>query len=159
MSMVFSLWSVVFLMRKRTQSREYAVQILYQHEMNPQPIAEVTDSFWEQFPKADDEVKKFTHRLVNETLAHLQEIDAAISKAIDHWELTRVVILDKNIMRLAVCELLYFDDIPPKVALNEAVNLAKKFSQEESGKFVNGVLDKICKSHPSRRESHDSPSA
>ena len=148
-------------MRKRTQSREYAVQILYQYEMNPQPVEEVMSAFWIQFPKADDDVRIFTHKLVLETLQHLETIDAAIRKAVDHWELTRMVIMDKNIMRLAVSELLYFKDIPPKVALNEAVNLAKKFSQEESGKFVNGVLDKICHSEPIgyRDTPHDSPSA
>ena len=143
-------------MRKRTQSREYALQILYQYEMNNEPIGELMEAFWEQFSKPDKEVRMFTQRLVLKTIEHLATIDEAITKAIAHWELARVVILDKNIMRLAVCEMLYFEDIPPKVALNEAVNLAKKFSQIESGKFVNGILDKICHSEPLRyRESHD----
>ncbi|MSR77583.1 MAG: transcription antitermination factor NusB [Candidatus Omnitrophica bacterium] len=144
-------------MRKRTQSREYALQILYQHEMNPQTIEELMDSFWNVNPNATDEVRIFAYRLVSRTLTNLEAIDAAIAKAMDHWELTRVVILDKNIMRMAVCELLYFADVPPKVALNEAVNLAKKFSQEESGKFVNGVLDKISHSEPFNLKNFKGP--
>ena len=130
-------------MRKRTLAREYALQILYQCELNPEEISRVVQSFWEQVPKEDPEIKKFTERLVMGTYEHLKEIDEVISRAVQNWELSRVAILDKNIMRFATYELLFMADIPPKVTINEAVNLAKKFSQEESGKFVNGVLDRI----------------
>ncbi len=131
-------------MRKRTQARECALQILYQSEMNPGDLAEVIRDYWSQNPDFDDEeVKSFAERLVNGTSEHLTELDDVIRKAADNWDLERMAVVDRNIMRFAVFELLFCDDIPPKVTINEAVNIAKKFSQEESGKFVNGVLDKI----------------
>ncbi len=130
-------------MRKRTQSREIALQILYQVEMNPEPIKDLFDSYWENNKDLTDEVRIFSEKLVNGTLEHVQALDEIITKAADNWVLDRMAVIDRNILRLGAYELLHCDDIPPKVAINEAVNIAKKFSQEESGKFVNGVLDKI----------------
>ena len=130
-------------MRKRTLARECALQILYQHEMNPAPLEEVMASFWEENPKMGDEVREFAKALVLGTAQHLQEIDAVVVRATENWGLSRMAVVDRNILRFATYELLFLSDIPPKVTINEAVNLAKKFSQEESGKFVNGVLDKI----------------
>ena len=84
------------------------------------------------------------------------EIDQVLGKYADNWELSRMAMIDRNVMRLATYELLYLADVPPKVTLNEAVNLAKKFSQEESGKFVNGILDKINHTEkPKNPKDHD----
>ena len=130
--------------RKRTQARECALQILYQYEMNPEPMPEILRKFWSQqdetFP---EDVRSFAEKLALGTVEHQAAIDQVLEKHAYNWELARMAMIDRNIMRFAAYELLYLADVPPKVTLNEAVNLAKKFSQEESGKFVNGVLDKI----------------
>lgn len=137
-------------MRKRTQARECALQILYQSEMNPEELEEVIKDYWLQNPEFEGEVRSFAERLVRGTAERLKEIDGVIQKAADNWDLQRMAVVDRNIMRFAVFELLFCEDIPPKVTINEAVNIAKKFSQEESGKFVNGVLDKINHSEKPR---------
>ncbi len=130
-------------MRKRTRAREFALQILYQLEMNPGSREEIKNSFWNQNPEAAEEVRQFAGSLVEGTLTHQEEIDKIVTKATENWEIGRMAVIDRNILRFATYELLFVQDIPPKVTINEAVNLAKKFSQEDSGKFVNGVLDKI----------------
>lgn len=131
-------------MRKRTHSREIALQILYQVEMNPASLREVLDSYWQHNTEVpDEEVRRFAEKLFIGTKENTAALDEIIAKAADNWVMDRMAVLDRNILRLGAYELLHCDDIPPKVAINEAVNLAKKFSQEESGKFVNGVLDKI----------------
>lgn len=141
-------------MRKRTQARECALQILYQREMNlDETPQEILDEYWKQNPDFDEEVRKFAGRLFLGTVDKLDEIDAVLQKAADNWELSRMAIVDKNIMRFGIYELLFCDDIPPKVTINEAVNVAKKFSQEEAGKFVNGVLDKINHSEKPRHSA------
>ena len=130
-------------MRKRTQAREFALQILYLCEMNPEPVENLLSDFWEQQENAPDEIREFAEAIVKGVHENKPLLDQVISKSADNWELDRMAVVDRNILRLAAYELLYRDDIPPKVAINEAVNIAKKFSQEESGKFVNGVLDRI----------------
>ena len=144
------------MIRKRTQAREFALQILYQHEMNPQPLEELLASFWEENATQPEEVRSFANFLVRGTLDHITEIDEVLARYTENWQLNRMAAIDRNIMRFAVFELLYVEDIPPKVSINEAVNIAKKFSQEESGKFVNGVLDKINHTEKPRvTRSHD----
>lgn len=138
-------------MRKRTQGRECALQILYQVEMNPPPsLEEGFAAYWEGHDSLSDESRSFAETLVKGTLNHLTELDAVIVKATENWELSRMAAVDRNILRFAAYELLYCSDIPPKVAINEAVNIAKKFSLEESGKFVNGVLDRIKNTEKTR---------
>ncbi|MFH0984032.1 MAG: transcription antitermination factor NusB [Candidatus Omnitrophota bacterium] len=148
------------MLRKRTQSRECALQILYQYEMNPEPIPEILGKFWTQQDEAfAEDVRSFAGKLAAGTVENFPEIDKVIERYADNWEISRMAMIDRNIMRLATYELLYLADVPPKVTLNEAVNLAKKFSQEESGKFVNGVLDKISHTEkPKAPKDHD-PSA
>lgn len=140
-------------MRKRTQGREIALQILYQYEMNPESVEPLIQSYWENQHEIDPEVREFAEKLVRGTVEHLKEIDPIISAATEHWQLDRMAVIDRNVMRCATYELLFMDDIPPKVTINEAVNLAKKFSQIESGKFVNGVLDKICHTHAAKKSA------
>lgn len=129
-------------MRKRTQARECALQILYQWEMNPSSTREIFHDFWAQNPM-NAEVKQFAEAIVHGTLARIDELDRVIKETAQNWELSRMATIDRCILRFGTYELLFEDDIPPKVTINEAVNLAKKFSQGDSGKFVNGVLDKI----------------
>ena len=148
------------MLRKRTQARECALQILYQYEMNPEPMPEILKKFWSQQDEAfSEEVRGFAEKLALGTVEHQAEIDKVVERYADNWELSRMAMIDRNIMRFATYELLYLADVPPKVTLNEAVNLAKKFSQEESGKFVNGILDKINHTEkPKIPKDHD-PSA
>ena len=130
-------------MRKRTLARECALKMLYQIDLNGYPEGEVFEIFWQDQP-TDNEIQDFAEKLVRGTLRNIKYIDEIITKHADNWELKRMAVVDRNILRQSTYELLYLSsEIPPKVAINEAVSIAKKYSQEESGKFVNGVLDKI----------------
>jgi transcription antitermination factor NusB len=143
-------------MRKRTQAREAALQILYQFEMNPGPVREIMDLYWDNNEAVTGDVKEYAEKLVEGTIEKVKDLDALITKAAQNWDLSRMAVIDRNILRFAVFELLYVDDVPPKVTINEAVNIAKRFSQEESGKFVNGVLDHINHSEkPRSSASHE----
>ena len=147
------------MIRKRTQARECALQILYQYELNPEPVPELLAGFWPvQDEKFSKEVQDFAEVLVRGVVEHQQDIDQVIGRYADNWELHRMAVIDRNIMRFATLELLYLSEIPPKVSINEAVNLAKKFSQEESSKFVNGVLDKINHAERPRNPKKHAPS-
>ena len=130
-------------MRKRTQARECALQILYQQDLNPASLEESLRDFWEQNSVSSEEIRGFAEDLVRGVCEHRQAIDEIIRRTAEHWQLDRMAAVDRNILRFATYELLYCKDIPPKVTINEAVNIAKKYSQEDSGKFINGVLDKI----------------
>ena len=132
-------------MRKRTRSREYALQILYQIDItHEEPLSAIND-FWQAHidEGIDEEMKDFTAEIVKGAVQNLVEIDRKIAQYATNWELERMAVVDRNIMRMGGFELLYSSSIPPKVAINEAVDLAKKFSGIEAGKFVNAILDKI----------------
>ncbi|PIQ90841.1 MAG: transcription antitermination factor NusB [Candidatus Omnitrophica bacterium CG11_big_fil_rev_8_21_14_0_20_41_12] len=132
-------------MRKRTKAREYVLQMLYQVDITRGDWKEVFESFW-QSNKLDDtaaDSKDFSTELLGGVVGHLEDIDKKISKYAANWQLERMAFVDRNIMRLGCFELLYRQDIPPKVAINEAVELAKKYSGIESGKFVNAILDQV----------------
>jgi transcription antitermination factor NusB len=132
-------------MRKRTKAREYVLQMLYQVDITGGNWQETLENFWEAGNQEDaiSELKDFSAELLGGVIQHLQEIDKKISKYAANWQLERMAFVDRNIMRLGCFELLYRADIPPKVAINEAVELAKKYSGLESGKFVNAILDQI----------------
>ena len=131
-------------MGARRRARELAVQFLYQMEANPLEPHEALESF-HQSVSASRQVKEFAARIVEGVQHHREEIDRLIGKYSAHWRLERIDRVDKNILRMGVFELLYCDDIPVKVALNEAIELGKQFGTEESGAFINGILDKISK--------------
>lgn len=132
-------------MRKRSLAREFAVQILYQIDITKDEHAHALDSFWVSHSeeKTDDEIKGFTAELVRGVIEHLPDIDNNISQYAANWQLKRMAFVDRNVLRLGCFELMFRSDIPPKVSINEAVELAKKYSGPEAGKFVNGILDKI----------------
>ncbi|MFY9402806.1 MAG: transcription antitermination factor NusB [Candidatus Omnitrophota bacterium] len=132
-------------MRKRTLARELAMQILYQVDVTRDASSAAIDNFWasSNLEDTDESVKEFSLRLVNGVIANIEEIDKKISEYAQNWKLERMAIVDRNIMRLGCFELIYCEDIPAKVSINEAVDLAKKFSGAESGKFVNAILDKV----------------
>jgi N utilization substance protein B len=133
----------------RRRARELAVQFLYQMEANPLAPHEALESF-RQSVSASRQVKEFAARIVAGVQQYREEIDRIIGKYSEHWRLERIDRVDKNILRMGVFELLYCDDIPVKVALNEAIDIGKQFGTEESGAFINGILDKISKMEKSR---------
>lgn len=104
-----------------------------------------------------EDVREFTERIARGTIEHLPQIDQKITSYTENWQLNRMAVVDRNILRFAAYELLYMDDIPPKVTINEAVNVAKKYSQDEAGKFVNGVLDKIHHTEGKKPDSIEPP--
>ncbi len=134
-------------MRKRTKARELVLQALYQADISlTEPESFLADFFADRLtPEDDPTVKQFATELVIHVWKNRDAIDEAIKACATNWQLERMAAVDRNILRLAGYELIYRSDIPPKVAINEAVDLAKKFGDLESGKFVNGILDKINK--------------
>ena len=131
-------------MGKRRSSRELALKFLYQSELNEGNIAEQIELFLER-NSLQDEVKTFMTELVRSVLKQMKEIDKIIQKFSDNWVLDRMTVIDRNILRMGTCELLFNFSTPPKVAINEAVDIAKKYGNEDSPEFINGILDKIYK--------------
>ena len=132
-------------MGTRRLARESALQMLYQVEMSGGALPEIVAGFWERQKDFTPEVREFADSLVNGVLEEKELVDDFIVRHSTHWKLSRMSAVDKNILRLAVYELKNYKDIPLKVTLNEAIEIAKKFGTEESGSFINGVLDKIAK--------------
>ena len=154
-------------MGKRREARERAVQFLFQHDLNPPADLErALEDFWQSQRAAaiadergkahwgesvelppptagEAEMRLFADPLIRGVLEHRDAIDEQIKKHAQNWELHRIATVDRNILRLAIYEMLHREDIPPVVSINEAVDIAKKFSTHESGKFVNGILDKV----------------
>lgn len=131
-------------MGTRRHARELALQLLYQHEMRQAPIEEMQAHF-EGWGGASDAEREFAHELVSGTLEHREDIDAHLERQTAHWRFDRLAAVDRNILRLALYELLYHPDTPPAVVMDEAIEIAKKFGAEESPRFVNGVLDGFLK--------------
>jgi len=132
-------------MRKRTQAREAALKILYAIDITKEDPQKCVDDFWNSQKEAEPEVKHFADAMVLGVCHNMKDIDKTVSKHATNWEMDRMAVIDRNILRAATYELVYASDIPPKVAMNEAIELAKKYGDKDSGKFVNGVLDKISK--------------
>ena len=129
-------------MGRRRKLREKVVQLLYQAEVGKSTPEEVLESFRHE-ENPDDEGLVFVKERLFGVREHLEKLDEIITQHAKNWKLNRIALIDKNILRLAAFEMLYLEDIPHVVAINEAVDIAKKFSTADSGKFVNGILDKI----------------
>jgi N utilization substance protein B len=137
---------------KRRKGREYAFQFLFQCDFTgKKPDKKDFDEFWTD-RDGDAEGREFTEAIVYGTLQHLPEIDATIQKAAEHWVLQRMAAVDRNILRLATYELLYRNDIPSAVTINEAIEIAKRYSSMESAAFINGILDTIAKQREDKRK-------
>jgi N utilization substance protein B len=132
-------------MRKRTFARECALKILYRIEISRESIDSSLTDFWSKVESADKESHDFAEALVKGTCENILSIDKIISKYTDNWDISRMAVIDRNIMRMSIYEMLYRKDIPPNVSINEAIELAKKYGDVDSGKFVNGILDKVKK--------------
>ena len=132
------------LMGKRRSSRELALKFLYQSELNKGNIDEQMKLFLKR-NSSQEEVETFMLELVKSILKQINEIDEIIQKFSDNWVLDRMTVIDRNILRMGTCELLFSFSTPPKVVINEAVDIAKKYGNEDSPEFINGILDKIYK--------------
>jgi N utilization substance protein B len=132
-------------MGNRRLSRELVIQFLYLTEMNEGEIANQLEAFWEKNTCKEEGVKSFTEDLLNTIFDHNKEIDARLEKYSDNWTLSRMTVIDRNLLRMAASELLYSKSVPPKVAIDEAVEIAKKFGTADSPNFINGILDRILK--------------
>lgn len=132
-------------MRKRTHAREFALQVLYQMDITHDKYPACLENFWAAHAdeEIDKDLKDFTAALVEGVAKNLEAIDKKIAQYATNWQLKRMAVVDRNVMRLSSFELVFRSDIPPKVSINEAVELAKKYSGPEAGKFVNAILDKI----------------
>lgn len=128
-------------MGSRRQSRERALQILFQWDIHGN-TEHWLDDFWERNPPTD-EVREFAGRLVNGVMTHHEELDRLIGAHATNWTVSRMPVVDRNILRAALYELLWMPEVPAKVTVNEAIELAKQFADDETKKFVNGVLDNI----------------
>jgi N utilization substance protein B len=137
----------------RRQAREWAVQFLFQTEFNPGDLEAALAVFWnDEEKKPQERDRTYVDEVVRGVLEKQREIDRTISKYTDNWDVDRLGVLDRTVLRVAVYEMLFRSDIPPVVSINEAVEIAKAYSGKESGRFVNGVLDRIQKEidRPSR---------
>jgi N utilization substance protein B len=154
-------------MGMRREARERAVQFLFQYDLNrSENLDQALNHFWHsqqagsiadekadakwgeklELPAPSTEeasLRLFAEPMIRGTLENQNEIDERIKRHARNWDLHRMAVVDRNVLRLAIFEMLHRDDIPPVVSINEAVDIAKKFSTEDSGKFVNGILDKV----------------
>jgi transcription antitermination factor NusB len=143
-------------LRKRTRAREAALQVLYQLDLRGSEVFEAIDSVLNRLldpSDVDPGTRGFARQLVIGCWEHRDELDAQIAAVAENWDIHRMAVVDRNVLRLASYELLFLDDVPPKVSINEAIDLAKRFSTGDSGAFVNGILDRI------RLEAAEAPGA
>lgn len=130
----------------RRLARELALKILYRYEEGDKDLQKVTSSILDA-KKYQDLDKEFSKTLVQKIIDNLTDIDAQIVKVIKNWEYDRISVIDKIILRIGTCEIRYFNDIPPQVSINEAIEIGKKYGGRESGRFINGVLDTVRQNH------------
>jgi N utilization substance protein B len=130
------------LMHQRRKAREVALQVLYELDILNIDSKDAVSLFWDNF-EAPEESRKFSTLLIEGTWGNREQIDILISSCSEHWSLARMSRVDKNILRMAVYELIHCPDIPPKVTLNEAIDLGKLYGSENSGSFINGILDAV----------------
>lgn len=129
-------------MGNRRKAREIALQVLFQLDVSQVDVREGIDLYWDNFD-APESARDFATQLIAGTMDSLEDIDNLIKSCSENWSLDRMSKVDRNILRLAVYELVFCRDIPPKVALNEAIDLGKEYGSENSGSFINGILDAL----------------
>jgi transcription antitermination factor NusB len=132
-------------MRKRSRARELALQILYQVDLRREDVLPDIEEMLSR-ERRDEEMVAYALTLVRGTMARREEIDRRIRDTAEHWDLPRMAVIDRNVLRMAVWELLQdAEEVPPKVVLNEAIELGKRYSTAQSGAFINGILDRILR--------------
>jgi N utilization substance protein B len=130
-------------MTRRSRGREVALQVLYQVEQNPGVPPEDVRRFIQRRLLGDRKLCEFTEGLIAGVKEHQPRLDAVISEVAENWRLDRMAAIDRNILRLGTYEMLYCPEVPARVALNEALELAKRYSTAQSSRFVNGILDRV----------------
>lgn len=137
---------------RKSLAREWALQFLYQVDLTGEFSEDAIDRHWQNY-HPDAKPPAYFRQLIYGVHNHVAELDAYISRFSEHWRLERMPLVDRNLLRLAIFELLYNPQVPPKVAINEAVDLAKRYGSDDSGAFVNGILDEVwnASSPPSQR--------
>ncbi len=126
---------------KRRIVREKVLQILYAYEMNKENLTFISDEILAEI--TEDADKEFAKDLIRKVLQNSKDLDDRIIRRVTNWEMNRIALIDKILLRMGICEILHFHDIPPKVSINEAIEIAKDYSTAGSGKFINGILDAI----------------
>lgn len=128
----------------RRATREWIVQFLFQLDFNPEPIDIALKDFWEE-KEPNEREKTYAEEIIKGVVQRKDELDDRLSQYAKRWDSERMGAVDRTVMRVALFEMLYREDVPPVVSINEAVHFAKDFSSFQSGRFVNGVLDRISK--------------
>ena len=141
-------------MKHRTLARELALQILYQQDVRGDEILEQLPLLLEESEKSEA-IQEFAETLVRGTIASIEDADRRITEVAEHWDIRRMAIIDRNILRLAVYEMTERPEVPEKVSINEAIELGKKYSTGKSGAFINGILDRIRRILMSERGETD----
>lgn len=141
------------MMLERTRARRQALQILYQREITGESVASILDSG--SYNPEDGEPSDFCRHLVTGVEQHQDEIDGNLTEISEHWSVPRMPTVDRSILRLATFEMLYVDEVPPSVSINEAVEMAKVYGGDDSSKFVNGVLGKLAERLPGAGEDSE----
>ena len=131
-------------MGRRRKAREETLRILFRLEFENKKIEKTLDQYWES-KKTSEEIKEYSSWLVNGIISDQAKIDNIIQQVSEHWRISRMALVDRNILRMAVFELLYEENIAPAIVINEAIEIAKKYSGDEAATFVNGILDAIRK--------------
>ena len=131
-------------MGARRKARELAVQMLYQYDLSGN-LPETIVSTFEELQKSKPNTREFATKIFHGTVAHIAKIDEMIQLQADNWRLSRMAVVDRNIIRLSVYEFLHEDDTPKLVIIDEAIEIAKKFGTDKSSQFINGILDGILK--------------
>jgi N utilization substance protein B len=131
-------------MGRRRKAREDTLRILFRLEFENKQIEKTLDQYWKS-KKASEEIKEYSTWLVNGVISDQAKIDNIIQQVSEHWRISRMALVDRNILRMAVFELLYEEKIAPAIVINEAIEIAKKYSGEEAATFVNGILDAVRK--------------
>lgn len=140
-------------MQERSRARRQALQILYQSDITGASVTDILDGH--AYNTEDGEPSEFCRELALGTEERLDAIDEALGATSKHWVVSRMPLVDRNILRLATYEILFADSIPPSVSINEAVEMAKVYGGEDSSRFVNGVLGKIAESAAGEGEDHE----
>jgi len=129
-------------MGKRRKARESTLQILFQLEFNDRGLENIFESFWQE-KRASKEIKEYCRWLVEGIVSHRKKIDQLIQSVSENWRIDRMALVDRNVLRIAVFELLYEENLAPAIVIDEAIEVSKKYSTEESATFVNGILDAV----------------
>ena len=138
-------------MKKRRKARELALQRMYAYEISGNRLEKVLDEI-SQNCSNDPNVEAFASAILKRSIKSKESLDRQVTEMVENWEFHRIALVDRLILRMAFCELMEFDEIPPKVTINEAIELAKIYSTEQSGRFVNGILDSLYKKYKSENK-------